>query len=204
MAPHAPKIVNLSGHQPCLTIKPLPFEPWLTQRVFILDLGASLFSTWSADPVAAAGSWLHHMLSNKKIHITHYWAFEAALQTPQKIWSSVPIELRGKYTYINLPVSSDPSSADYPWLILEQVATPQDYVIIKLDIDTPEIENALVDHLLASPKYMSLIDDFFYEHHIDIRPMHPWWGAPSGGHLSDTYRIFTQLRKNGVRSHAWP
>ena len=202
--PHAPKIISSNFAQVCITTETLPFESWYRGRVLIFDLGATLFGSWGKEVSAAAGGWFYRMLRTANVEIDHYWAFEASVIAPSQVWGAVPADLRGKYTYINIPVSPNPESPDYPWNVLIQAARSQDYVIVKVDIDTPNIENPIVDHLLTNPKYLRLIDEFLFEHHVDIEAMHRWWGGDQGLSLSDSYRIFTQFREKGVRSHAWP
>ena len=205
LGPHAPKIIYVDSTPKCITIHPVPFDSWRKGRVLVFDLGATLFGTWGKHDVSAsAGGWFYYNLKTAGVDISHYYAFEADPKSPLEIWHSIPLELRGKYTYINVPVSGDPNHQDYPWALMTQVAFPIDYVIVKVDIDTPDIENAIVDHLLENPKYLRLIDEFFYEHHVDIEPMHQWWGSGQNLYLADSYRIFTKFREGGVRSHAWP
>ena len=205
LQPHAPKIIAINSKQKCITTQSLPFDPWKTGNVYIFDLGATFFGTWGKHDVSAsAGGWFYYNLGVAKVPITHYWAFEADVKQPSEIWKTIPPDLLARYTYINIPVSADPKHRNYPWNFLEQIARPEDYVIIKVDIDTPDIENPIVDHLLTNPKYLKLIDEFFYEHHVDVEPMHQWWGSGQNIYLADSYRIFTEFRKSGVRSHYWP
>jgi len=76
-------------------------------------------------------------------------------------------------------------------------------VIIKLDIDTPILENELIDQILNDKSISSLIDEMFFEMHVTINEMIRFWGTPSG-QLKDTYILFTKLRQLGIRMHSWP
>jgi hypothetical protein len=81
--------------------------------------------------------------------------------------------------------------------------------VFKLDIDAPFVEIELVKQIMADPELLSLIDEFYFEHHVTGSPMQ-WlgWrdqsavGAPLGD-IQDSYDIFTFLRKSGVRAHSW-
>ena len=90
-----------------------------------------------------------------------------------------------------------------PWNILKTIAKPEDYVIIKLDIDTPALETALCNQILNDTSISSLIDEMFFEMHVTVNEMMPYWGAP-GGELKDTYILFRKLRSLGIRMHSWP
>lgn len=88
--------------------------------------------------------------------------------------------------------------------MLKQIVTAEDFVMVKLDIDTPSIENVLVEQLLADKTLQALVDEFFFEHHVDLLPMHNFWGHPLPGSLADTYHIFSKLRRLGIHAHSWP
>ena len=70
-------------------------------------------------------------------------------------------------------------------------------VLLKLDIDSTRIEEAIIDQILAaSDNY--LIDELYFEHHVHTPPH-----VPESTTLRDTYRIFSALRHKGVLAHAW-
>jgi len=54
-----------------------------------------------------------------------------------------------------------------PWTILNNLKNEGhiDVTIVKLDIDTPSIENPLVDQVFLNGT-VNLIDEFYYEHHV--------------------------------------
>jgi hypothetical protein len=57
---------------------------------------------------------------------------------------------------------------------------------------------------MESAELLGLVDEFYFEHHVNVAPMHRHWGSESlYQKLGDTYRIFTTLRKNGVIAHSW-
>ena len=71
--------------------------------------------------------------------------------------------------------------------------------------DTPQVEEALVSQLLASPDLMALIDDFYWEHHVNFEPMVSIWqdGASKSKSMNDSLLLFSALRRAGVRAHSW-
>ena len=73
-------------------------------------------------------------------------------------------------------------------------------VLLKLDIDSTRIEEAIIDQILAaSDNY--LIDELYFEHHVHTPPHVPV--LPESTTLRDTYCIFSALRHKGVLAHAW-
>jgi len=182
-----------------------PLHPWTRPRnVYVFDMGASLFGRWGNQQDAAAGMYFAESLENHGVEITHYWAFEAARADPLVVWDTVPLRYKHRYTYVNVAVSADEESPYNVWRWIENAARVDDYVIVKLDIDTPLVENRLIQELLNSPPLAALVDEMFFEHHTDIPAMAPWWGTGTGHTLEQTYHIFSGLRSFGIRMHAWP
>ncbi|KAJ8612234.1 hypothetical protein CTAYLR_002944 [Chrysophaeum taylorii] len=144
--------------------------------------------------------------------------WEATPADPKAYWASVPPDVKPKLQYFNVPLNSAPP--DNLWHHLRALAKPDDFVVVKLDIDNYDIEVALVRTLLASPDLLALVDEFFWEHHVNGSPLRrtrvsfldshnigwhhqvPQQSAPDG-HLRDSYRFFSQLRAHGIRAHAW-
>jgi hypothetical protein len=79
-----------------------------------------------------------------------------------------------------------------------------DVVIVKIDFDSSKIENTLIAQLLRHEAISSRIDEFFFEHHVNLDVLRYFWVT---GNLpvyqSDSLRLFTTLRKRGVRAHSW-
>ncbi|CAF5056436.1 unnamed protein product, partial [Rotaria sp. Silwood1] len=62
--------------------------------------------------------------------------------------------------------------------MLESIAKPNDYVVIKLDIDKPSLESALMKQLL---------DELFFEKHVSNN------STSKKDELKDFYDLFTKL-----------
>jgi len=85
--------------------------------------------------------------------------------------------------------------------------------VFKLDIDSPQIELALVEQVLHDPHTAALIDEFYWEHVVAGSPMQSFgWGhdlrrqAARGEalqSLDDSYAYFGRLRRMGIRAHSW-
>ena len=61
----------------------------------------------------------------------------------------------------------------------------------------------LYNQVLNDTSISSLIDEMFFEMHVTVNEMKPYWGTPPG-QLKDTYILFTKLRQLGIRMHSWP
>jgi hypothetical protein len=68
----------------------------------------------------------------------------------------------------NIPATADEKSHDNPWNFVRKVAKPEDYVVVKLDIDNTPIEEKFIAQLRASSDLHSLIDEFYFEHHVNV------------------------------------
>lgn len=145
--------------------------------------------------------WFYEYFRNISLHFDRIVAFEVISYSPDKYWQQIPDDLLGKLSFINVGVDS--KNKFNPWNILKTIAKTDDYVIIKLDIDQPELEQDLISQVLNDTKISSLIDEMFFEMHVTVNEMKPYWIQPPG-ELKDTYTVFTKLRSLGIRMHSWP
>jgi hypothetical protein len=181
--------------------------PWLRPsggQTILFDLGASYFNGMHADAVdnAEQGTrWFYEYFRSKSLYLDHIIAFEAAQYPPLSYWREIPDDIIGKLTFINTGV--DTTGKFNPWNILKSIAKPEDYVIIKLDINTPTIEIELANQVVNDTSISSLIDEMFFEMHVTVNEMIRYWG-PSPGELKDSYILFRKLRELGIRIHSWP
>jgi hypothetical protein len=181
--------------------------PWLYQQgsqKILFDIGASLFNGMD-DPVKSSpgigARWFYEYFRLNSLHFDRIIAFEVNQYSPQKYWNQIPDDIIGLFTFINTGVEN--KGKFNPWNILKSIAKVHDYVIIKLDIDTPGLENELINQVLNDQSISSLIDEMFFEMHITVNEMIRFWGNPPG-ELKDTYILFTKLRQLGIRMHSWP
>jgi len=177
------------------------------RRIILFDLGAALYGSWLQGALDAASTkfFVDNFQMRRGINFTHIYAFEYTVNKPSDVWGQVPKEIVPYYHYINVGVESKIDGHYNPFTILQQIATPQDFVVIKLDIDSPHIENPLVEQLVNTPSLLELVDEMTYEHHVHTPEMLRYWGnLPIDLTLTQTYSYFTRLRKAGVRMHSWP
>jgi len=76
------------------------------------------------------------------------------------------------YTFVNVGANAEIGKYN-PWTILEAIAKPNDYVVLKLDIDKLLLENALIKELLVENNRARYLID----------------------------KLFTKLRQLGIRMH---
>eukprot|EP00953_Heterococcus_sp_UTEX-ZZ885_P005679 3526-Heterococcus_DN1.PRE.1 len=157
-------------------------------RLLIFDLGASYYSSGDggASQLLASSLRCTHIcfcthaccareqkwfVDTAKTHgapVSEYYAWEATPQPPDKVWADIPLEMHATYHWFNMPATADPESEANPWNILRKVAAPQDYVVVKLDIDNTPVEEQFIAQLRASSDLSSLIDEFYFEHHVNV------------------------------------
>jgi hypothetical protein len=176
-------------------------SPSYTPRSFYFDLGAS---TYTAGYGGASQSWFVETYASRGIQWDGIYGWEARAQPPSDVWRQIPPHLKPIYHWYNIPVSPEPNHPDNALDYIKRVARPEDFVLLKIDIDNTPVEEALVSQLLASNELLGLVDEFYFEHHVNTTPMYPSWRTfDSPRTLEDTYRIFTTLRSKGVLAHAW-
>ena len=88
------------------------------------------------------------------------------LLEPTDYWSRVPQKWKPYWHFHNIPISSEKNHPDNPLSIIKKIATVDDFVSFKLDIDTPSVEMPLAMDLLKDQSLSSLIDEFFFELHF--------------------------------------
>jgi hypothetical protein len=145
--------------------------------------------------------WFYEYFRLNSLQFDRIIAFEAREYSPKTYWNQIPDDIMGLLTFINVGVEKE--GKFNPWNILKSIANIDDYVIIKLDIDRSVLENELVEQILRDESISSLIDEMFFEMHVTVNEMRPFWVHPPG-QLKDTYILFTKLRKLGIRMHSWP
>ena len=105
-------------------------------------------------------------------------------------------------------MTSDKQNKLNPLYSIVEKFEEDDFIVVKLDIDTDSIEVPLANQLLEDERLHKLVDHFYFEHHIHMAEMKEWWGKHNhwrnAGSLKDTFELMNGLRKKGVPSHFWP
>jgi len=175
-------------------------------KSFYFDVGASLFDEGKG---GASQRWVYDQYGARGVHFDGGWyAWEANEYKNQSVvWEQVPKELAPRYHWFNVPVTSEVGSELNPLTVLKRVANRRDFVVFKIDIDTPLLEEALVLQILADRDASALIDEFYFEYHYKMKPMTYAWARKGAPLLKATpkehWTVFTGLRQLGIRAHVW-
>ena len=178
----------------------------LSAKKWLFDAGAS---TYDAGKGGASQSWFVDTYRKRGIEFDRIIGWEARRTDPVEQWNSVPADIKRKTSWYNIPATT--VGIRNPLTFIKTLTKPEDYVVFKLDIDAPYVEIQLVQQIMKDELLLSLIDEFYFEHHVTGSPMQfRGWGNVSAkapgvamGDITDSYHIFSTLRKNGVRAHSW-
>eukprot|EP01062_Namystynia_karyoxenos_P017060 TRINITY_DN16268_c0_g1_i1.p1 TRINITY_DN16268_c0_g1~~TRINITY_DN16268_c0_g1_i1.p1 ORF type:complete len:433 (+),score=116.19 TRINITY_DN16268_c0_g1_i1:85-1383(+) len=202
--------------------------PWASQvlepggRALLFDVGAKDWGSGSLMQVRGDTSklpraesslqWLWQEFAGRGISFDRVLAWDPDVD-PKKLWELFPGRLRPIVSYHPYAVSSDSGSELNPWYFVRQICRVEDFCVVKLDIDASAVELELVKQLLRQDDLHSLVDEFFWEHHVTHHPMlnnQIGWKYQKreiealGVSIADSYTYFQALRQVGIRAHSWP
>lgn len=133
----------------------------------------------------------------------HIYAYEIKRKDPNDVFHRLPDNLKAAYHWINVGVDSDPNSGSNPLKMILDNYNEDDFIIIKLDIDTPFVEMPLAYQLLEDDRFGALIDSFYFEHHVHLHELRHNWRTDVAGSVKDSLQLFHALRQKGIPSHFW-
>ena len=81
-------------------------------------------------------------------------------------WSGVPSDMISRIHFFNVAAEIDINSDRSPVGLLKRKCSVQDFCVIKIDVDTAEVELAWIDQILLDSDLSSKIDELFWEHHV--------------------------------------
>ena len=180
-------------------------EVWPRGRTstFLFDLGASLYHKGIG---GASTSWFVDEYRARGIVFDRIFAWEAKPHADVDIYAPVPFSVADRMSYYNVPVDAREGARHNPWRTLRAMTTPEDFVVVKIDIDNSTVEEPLVAQLLADRALAARVDEIYYEHHVRNTPMWRccWKQNTVTNHmLADSYEVFSRLRELGIRAHSW-
>ena len=172
-------------------------------RTVLIDMGASLSfhgdSKGSAPPV-----YLMNIYERFGITFDHIYAYELTQQDTKAIYENLlPKHLQAAYHWINAGVDWTPGAPLNPFTMLKENFLPEDFVVVKLDVDHAITEMPLVHQLLNDAHLQSLVDHFYFEHHVHLGELAGSWGNSMQGTVHQSLQLLYQLRKKGVAAHYW-
>jgi hypothetical protein len=183
-------------------------------RYFYFDAGAS---SWSEGAGGPSLLYFTNMWQRHGIVFDEIYAFEATTPAsefyktvPNLFWSDRTIYQQG---YVSSRLEGDTPSTPFIPKFIQDHTTIQDYVIFKLDIDSPGVEEANIEYLLDSNTNNAhlWIDELFWENHIYDNPFMRRGWYPNGLQdvnqtdptLRGSYNAFLKMRMLGIRAHSW-
>jgi hypothetical protein len=181
----------------CLKMKP-------TSRRVLIDMGASLVFHTEDDSVVPI-MFLLELYEKFGFNFDHIYAFEVEEQDAEEVYKELlPKKYFSSYHWINAGVSADKDNNMNPLYSIINQFNEDDIIIVKLDIDTGSIEVPLAKQLLEDDSINKLVDHFYFEHHVNMEEIEPWWDYTMEGTIKDTFELMNGLRKKGVAAHFWP
>lgn len=177
----------------CKNLKP-------SARTVFVDVGADLdFHGTSFAPA------MHVLNLYKKFgfYFDHIYAYEITPKEASQVFKKVPAVFFAAFHWINVGAEIDPQNKLNPLKMLADNFHKDDFIVLKLDIDTPSIETPLVNQLLHDERFTGLVDQFYFEHHVYLKELSRPWGGTRNGSVSDTLNLFQALRKKGIGAHSW-
>lgn len=177
----------------------------LPPRSFFFDIGAS---TWRSGFGGVSQPWFHSIYANQCVRFDRYFLWEVSASI-QDVLDEVPGYIKSRYQYYREPANPDRASWNNPLNTLLMETTPEDFVVLKLDIDFQSVEEGLIRIILEEPEVSKRIDQLFFEHHVrglDVLSRGPWAASVAKGEglfANDSIAIFTALRRRGIVAHSW-
>lgn len=134
----------------------------------------------------------------------HIYAYELNQEDPSNVYNNLlPSSLMGAYHWINVGVDPTPNGKMNPFELLKANFNEDDLIIVKLDIDTPDIEMKFVELLLQDEALHTLIDQLYFEHHVFLKELSRKWRESMKGSVKYSLDIFHELRRVGIPAHFW-
>ena len=190
---HVNKDYMLLSH-PGLTVS----DP--SAKKFMFDAGASSYRQGAG---GASSAWFIETYRKNGVEFDEMFCWEANGRQKDLI-REYPFDILVKTHYFAVPVSARKDSFHNILNWIQRLAKVEDFVVFKLDIDTPEVESAMAEQLL-DPKNARLVDEFFFEDHVSKSPMedHGWTHEAKHHDLAKSIVYFQKLRRLGIRAHSW-
>ena len=126
-------------------------------------------------------------------------------------WGSAPASVRSKTRFFEVPVmegeldealAGKPNPASFLQM-LAFACKLEDFVVVKLDIDTPAIEQTIIAVLTQRPDLAALIDELFFEYHFYFDGLNFGWKKNVQGDVDTAIGTMYRLRSLGIRAHFW-
>lgn len=142
----------------------------------------------------------YRMYADRCLEFDEVFAWEPNTRvSPSAFWGELPAHIQAKVHFYNVPVTPTAFVE-----MLQAVAAREDFVAIKVDIDTPGVELEIVQEIVDKPELSTLVDELFFEYHFEFDGCDFGWGGVGRGTSVDApLALLHKLRVLGVRAHFW-
>lgn len=173
---------------------------------FFFDMGSTSYNRGVAGE-ADSFKWFKETFQRRGVIFDHVFAWEAKQLDHQLYWSVVPDDMQTKIVFYNYPAVQTVQHMQNPLTQIMHRTRPEDYVVLKLDIDQNRLEEEFIRQIMDEPELYTRIDELFWENHVLEHPLatRAWRKSLKGTNktLADSYIIFSKLRKLGIKAHSW-
>lgn len=121
--------------------------------------------------------------------------------------NDVPAQFARAYHFFREPATSSPQDPRNPLNMIRAAGNPEDFIVLKIDIDNSELEHDFIDQILQDASLVTLIDELFWEPHFKFGYLIGCcWNMTvvDSSNASTIHKLFTRLRNAGIRAHGWP
>lgn len=178
-----------------------------SSRTVFIDIGATY--NFNTDQIDKSSPAINVIEKYRRfgIHFDHIYAYELIKWDTERVYKTIPDHMHGPLHWINTGVTGEVDHPHNPFTMLLSNFGPDDFVVVKLDIDTPSVEMPLFHQLLNDTQLHEIVDVFYFEHHVKMDEMQQWWGTHDSGRTEGTIfeslTLFNRLRRAGVAAHYW-
>lgn len=171
-----------------------------TGKKMLFDAGGSYYDSGLG---GASTKWFVDEYAKRGIDFDKIVIWEAQKMDDKAYWAAVPDAVKPKITLYNGVYGvTDPKSSNNPVSRLASECKEDDFCVLKIDVDTPPVEDAWLKQLLEGDEAKK-VDEYFFEQHVHGRMQPYGWGDAVQGQYADTYDALQKLRERGVRAHSW-
>lgn len=107
------------------------------------------------------------------------------------------------FHWINVAVDKGPESKMNPLKSIISQFDEDGLIVVKLDIHHAPTEVPLAKQIYNSNELIAKIDQFYFEQHVNMKEIAPWWSYTMNGTVKESMELFHGLRQKGVASHFW-
>mgnify|MGYP006192328217 CR=1 FL=1 len=170
---------------------------------FLFDAGATFPGKGKRDDNNWSGTdWIYKWYEKRGIVFDQVYGWEPSTASLDK--NELEPAMAKALHFFNVGITDKPRDEHNPLARIRALCKPKDIVVFKLDIDN-NMEMSVVKQLLSDSKLMSLVDEFYFEHHVrnNLMRMHGLGGNVQPD-LQSWYDMALPARRKGFHMHFWP